>query len=274
MSAVSIIIPTYKRNDLLEQCLEALENSFAGGRVPDEVQVIVSDDAAGLPSKESLSGKFDFVQWVQGPSSGPAANRNCGAAQAESDFLVFLDDDCLPESGWIQAYQEGRQHADVCEGMTLADREQMRFDEECPVNKTGGYLWSCNFGILKALFEKVGGFDASFPYAAMEDVDLHEKIKNEGVEVLFIPEAKVIHPWRRVSGTAMLKRRLRSHDFFWKKHPHLRPENRFTFFGYRWLRGLAKVTLPGLVRFRCRGLIFRLSNDIVFGCWTLKQLFR
>lgn len=274
MAGVSIIIPTYRRNDLLEQCLESLQQSFASGKVPEDVQVIVSDDAPDLPSKDALAAKFGFVEWVQGPSRGPAANRNFGAAKAYFDVLVFLDDDCLPQIDWIEFYRKGMQDVEVCEGVTYPDREQMRFDEECPANITGGYLWSCNFGITKELFQRIGGFDESFPYAAMEDVDLHERIKIEGVRVRFLADAKVIHPWRQVCGTSMLKRRLLSHDYFWEKHPSLCPPNRFKYFGYRWLRSLVKVTLPGIFRYRCRGVVFRLSNDITFGFWTLRQLFK
>src|SRR5262249_42091294 len=37
------------------------------------------------------------------PRPGPAAARNAGWKRARSDLIAFIDDDCEPEPGWLEA---------------------------------------------------------------------------------------------------------------------------------------------------------------------------
>jgi len=272
----SIIIPTYNRPDLLSKCLDCLKVYFdvSGIERAFKVEVIVTDDAGDSPAACQIRQAYPFICWVEGPGRGPAANRNFGASHSSGDCLVFLDDDCLPQQGWLEAYHSEFQKGSVLEGKVTAGREQERYDEESPQNETGGYLWSCNFAIDRSVFEQLRGFDESYIYAAMEDVDFFERLKKSGQVVDFLPNALVIHPWRIVSGVNMLKRRLMSHDIFWKKHPDLAPNHRFFYFAKTWARSFIKVTIFHLIRYRGQGILYRLSNDAYWASWALKQIWR
>jgi GT2 family glycosyltransferase len=125
----------------------------------------------------------------------------------------------------------------VFEGCTDAERPKQRFDEESPVNLIGGYLWSCNFAISKNIFNSIGGFDETFPYAALEDVDFHIRIKKIA-DVAFVKKALVIHPWRRIKPFSTFKKQLRSHRHFAKKYNMLNTLN------FRWVR--TKIFLGGI----------------------------
>jgi len=166
------------------------------------------------------------------------------------------------------------EHATVLEGRTIADRPKQRLDEESPVNFSGGYLWSCNFAIKKSLFDSINGFDEIFPFPAMEDVDLKYRIDTKGVKTLFVPEAVVTHPWRRSRGVVFLKKHQKSDFYFWAKHKNLAPASLFKYYGYRGLRSLLKVTLPGAIKYRCRGLKAAITNDAWQILQSLKFLFR
>lgn len=76
----------------------------------------------------------------------------------------------------------------------------MRADDDCPTNLSGGFLWSCNFAIRRSVFLEIGGFDESFPFA-MEDVDLHYRIRKNQLPIKFVPDAVAEDPWR-VDGDA------------------------------------------------------------------------
>ena len=105
---------------------------------------------------------------------GAAACRNKGAEEAQSEWLLFLDDDDQFREGyldsmtqllsshpqvqaWIPDVQGARQHK--LSAVPLSDALTR--------NRVGG---CSGFLTRKALFEAVGGFDEDFP--AMQDWDL------------------------------------------------------------------------------------------------------
>ena len=93
---VSVIIPTYKRADLLSKCIESiLEQTYKN------VQVIVVDDndpdtewrnnTATLMNKYKTDKRVLYVQHEYN-KNGSAA-RNTGFRVSEGEFVCFLDDD-------------------------------------------------------------------------------------------------------------------------------------------------------------------------------------
>lgn len=231
MTSFSVIIPTCNRNDMLAECLDRLKPGYQATDMFD-CEIIVTDDSNGESAKVLIEKNYPWVKWVKGPARGPAANRNNGAKQATGEWLLFTDDDCLPDERWIAAFKQAlavNPTAKVFEGYTNADRPKQRFDEESPINTTGGQLWSCNFMVSAAFFSTLNGFDENFPYAAMEDTDLQVRIL-EHEKIVFVPDAKIIHPWRRVKPFRNYKKRLASHRYFAKKN------NQYRSFSYRFSR--------------------------------------
>jgi GT2 family glycosyltransferase len=209
---LTVIIPTYKRNDLLFNCLSLLspEKQTLNS---NSYEVIVTDDSSNLLAKE-LSGSFPWAKFIEGPQKGPASNRNNGAKNANGNWLVFIDDDCLPDTRILETYYHAIEIGgfQAFEGEINADRPRQRFDEESPLNLTGNCFWSCNIAIEKELYTNLNGFDEGFPYAAMEDTDLFERLAKISKHN-FLPEAKVIHPWRRVKPFQNFKKRLLSNQY-------------------------------------------------------------
>lgn len=196
---LSIIIPTCNRNQLLSKCLVRL----APGQQTlstSEYEVIVTDDSPSQGSQALCLELYPWVRYTIGPRKGPAANRNHGAKLATGEWLVFLDDDCIPDYGILQAYKtQILQNPDifVFEGAISPIGLQIAFNEECPINETGGCLWSCNFCIKKCFFQNVGCFEEAYPFPAMEDVDLRLRV-NPKTTILFCAGARVSHPWKKV----------------------------------------------------------------------------
>ena len=223
---LSVIIPTYKRNETLGTCLKQLAPAIQG-LSQDNYEIIVTNDAPLETTTDVPGPDFPKVHYNQGPQKGPASNRNSGAKAASGEWLVFLDDDCIPQPSFISGYLEAiQQHPDyqVFEGCTLAERPKQRMDEEAPINEKGGYLWSCNFMIRQKLFFDIGGFCELYPYACMEDVDFREQLKARNEKFLFLPKASVIHPWRAFAPEEkFLKMRLVSHAIFLDRYPIYKP---------------------------------------------------
>jgi glycosyltransferase involved in cell wall biosynthesis len=226
MMLLSVIIPTFKRHETLTTCLKHLFPEVQN-LSSDLFEVIVTDDAPDHETRDSLKRDFPWVLHNPGPQKGPASNRNSGAKSARGEWLIFLDDDCLPQPSFLSSYIEAINRNpgyQVFEGRTSAERPKTSLDEEAPINDDGGYLWSCNFLIKRKLFFELGGFCELYPYACMEDVDFREQLKARDVKFLFAPKASVIHPWRSLApDDKFLKMRLVSHAIFFDRYPSMKP---------------------------------------------------
>jgi len=267
---ISVIIPTCQRNDLLAQCLDQLAPEkqtgmhLSGPNDPEPAQapagkyeVIVSDDSLRPTAESMIRDRYPWAKWVSGPRRGPAANRNHGARHATGEWLMFLDDDCLPDSGLLAAcaVEAASPATRVIEGRIYAERPQQSLAEIAPLNESGGCLWSCNFAIRRDLFDSMGGFDERFPYAAMEDVDFRLRLKQAGEKIHFVPGVSVCHPWRRWDSRNEFKKYEESLSIYLSIHPGEKGD--FTTMAHLQaiLRNFLKVTLPGVWRYRGAGFM-------------------
>jgi GT2 family glycosyltransferase len=195
---ISVIIPTYHRNDLLAECLDLLAPGVQT-LAADRYEVIVTDDGYKTTAEEMIRERYPWVKWVAGPRKGPASNRNNGAKYAQGEWLAFTDDDCLPSPNWLSGYAEAiTGECLALEGAIdpLGDYNQDL--SECPINLTGGCFWSANIAVKRSLFEEIGGFDINYPLALGEDIDIKERLL-VFTKIFFVPNARVDHPVRLIS---------------------------------------------------------------------------
>ena len=220
---ISVVVPTCNRNDALAQCLDRLAPG-AQTLSASQYEVIVtddgsSDDGAANNAQEMMRERYPWAIWTAGPRRGPAANRNRGASRASGQWLAFTDDDCLPAPAWLAAFNQSiAPQTLVYEGKTTCEAGLSSPLETAPVNLSGGYLWSCNLMIERALFEEMGGFDERFPGAHMEDVDLRQRIQARGLTFPFVLDAVVDHPPRRRAWGTKLGAQAQSNVVFDAKH--------------------------------------------------------
>jgi GT2 family glycosyltransferase len=274
---LSVVIPTCDRPVLLRACLLQLQAS-AQTYPRQNYTIIVSDDGRTSLARPALAAEFPNVTWVEGPRRGPAANRNTGAAAARGDVLVFLDDDCLPQPGLLSAYAAA--FADpallAAEGRIRGDRPHKRMDEVAPLNETGGVFWSCNIGIRRDFYVKIGGFDERFPAAAMEDIELQKRILKLGVEILFLPEALVIHPLRFIRGWGFLRKRAEAHGIYILIPGCYLPPPSYRWAVWHTLRLFRREFLPRFIELRGRGAYVscRSLTLPIWSTWCMKKALR
>ena len=248
---LSIVIPTCHRNESLGRCLDAL----APGVQTLEAklyEVIVTDDGIATSAEEMVKSKYSWAEWFEGPKRGPAANRNSGAKQTKHEWLVFTDDDCVPSQNCLEAFfvKAGSCNAPVLEGKTHPLGIISRVDSVCPVNESGGYLWSCNFAIRRELFLKIGGFDENFPAAGMEDVDLRTRLMKLPVKIEFLPGALIWHPWTQRKGFDYQVLHSQSVLYYQSKHPETAPKRPLMAATMTLIRSLIRALRLSI---RCRG---------------------
>jgi glycosyltransferase involved in cell wall biosynthesis len=147
---LTVIVPTCNRNDLLRKCLDNLIPNVQSID-SSKYEVIITDDSKSNVELYMLKNEYPFFQFVEGPKKGPASNRNNGAKLAKGDWLVFIDDDCIPDQDILFAYlnEINKGVHNGIEGYINVERLQERFDEESPINLSGGCFWSCNIAVKR-----------------------------------------------------------------------------------------------------------------------------
>ncbi len=91
--SISVVIPAYNIEDLLEKCVD----SVAAQDYPKALlQIIVVDDGStdGTGAKaDALADKYENVQVIHKINGGSSSARNAGIAVATGDYLGFVDSD-------------------------------------------------------------------------------------------------------------------------------------------------------------------------------------
>lgn len=215
---LSVIIPTCNRNDMLALCLSCLTYEKQNLNSLD-YEIIVTDDSLNDNARSLIESTYPFARWVSGPKRGPAANRNNGAKYANGDIFIFIDDDCLPQSGLLSEYLSIYANTDygAVEGKIIADRERRRYDEESPLNENGDCFWSCNISVRRVIFEQLKGFDEGFPFPAQEDNDFYIRLKTI-TKTYFASKAIVIHPFRIVKPFNSYNKWIKSNVYILNKY--------------------------------------------------------
>ena len=263
---LSVVIPTYERPDDLRICLNSLSKDIQLGS--PSYEIIVTDDSKSKVSKRMVEKEFPDVSWGKGKQNGPAGNRNAGVGRAKGKWIVFVDDDCIAQEGYLNAYAKAiksNPEIQVFEGRIFADRPRKTLAEGAPINEDGGLLWTSNLCIEKDLFTKIGGFNEIFRYA-YEDVDLAHRIKKYGYKTNFIPQAAVCHPWRNnvnsVNNWKKTNYDIESLILYLNIHPEEYKYYSPKLLTKKLIRSFIIVTLPGIFKYRMKGILFAMKSHI------------
>ena len=222
---VSVVVPTYRRPDLLARCLAALvRQKFPA----DECEVIVADDGAEEQAKQLVQSQVSDgvrLQYVAVTGChGPAAARNAGWKAARGEIIAFTDDDCIPDSGWLAAGIAQFDDAEIVAvtGQTIVPLppNPTDYDRNAAGLEASEFITANCFCRREAL-ASVGGFDEAFTTAWREDSDLHFRLLDTGRRVVRAPAAVVIHPVRPAPWGASLKeqRKAMFDALLFRKHP-------------------------------------------------------
>lgn len=255
---VSIIIPTYKRPALLMKCLHSL---LSQNFPKDEYEIIVVTDGpdeqtnavvlqcdrharltetgiceeASLASSGQVASHQPFSSrlfcYSLSEKKGPAAARNTGWKIARGKFILFTDDDCIPALDWVQNYYNAFTFypetliAFTGKIIVPTSRKPTDFEINTAHLETADFV-TANCACTKAALEMVNGFDEAFTMAWREDSDLEFKFVRQGIPIIKIEEAEVIHPVRKAPWGVSLKEQKKSmfDALLFKKHPELYKE--------------------------------------------------
>ncbi|MBN2165268.1 MAG: glycosyltransferase [Marinilabiliaceae bacterium] len=214
MMRFTIIVPVYNRLDEVKELLESAEK-LEYDRSNFEFLFIDDGSEDGfteyIDTYNSKSGLI--IRYICQKNEGPANARNNAMANNSSDYMLFIDSDCMVTPQWLNEIDNGinKYGYDAFGG---PDTFHPSFS---PLLKainysmtsfigTGGirgsknsiekfYPRSFNMGISRAVYDKIGGMRLRY-YG--EDTDFSARIDEAGFKMGLIPEAYVYHK-RRVS---------------------------------------------------------------------------
>lgn len=199
--AVSVVVATHNRSERLERLLGGLR---AQSLPRDRFEVIVVDDCSSdgtnaVLEREQARSELRLSVLRQPESKGPASARNRGWRQAEGPVIAFTDDDCIPTPGWLEALLAAAGHSPdpIVRGQTLPDPSEAHalsaYAKTMEITRPSPHYETCNVAYPRALLERVGGFDESYPSPVGEDSDLGWRAVAAGGSPMFAPDAVVHH---------------------------------------------------------------------------------
>jgi O-antigen/teichoic acid export membrane protein len=100
---LTVIVPAYNEARAIVPCLDALRAQLGPG-----VEAIVADDGSTDGTPDVVARGFPEVRLLRLPHRGSAAARVDALAHARGARIAFLDADCVPDPGWVDAARAGR----------------------------------------------------------------------------------------------------------------------------------------------------------------------
>ena len=207
---VSVIIP-FSRADTVGN---AIESVMAQQYPDDQLEIIV----VGMGSNAIQDNWPSVVAIDEGPILQPGKARNLGASKATGDILLFLDDDCEAQMGWIDQNLAELENEEVgAVGGMIKGKSTAYFARCVDMANFGsaqkgrggdGRLWTATFGVRRDLFETLGGFNEQIE--VQEDIDFCFRLWRRGYRTLYQPRIKVLHNHGRGSLGALLKYQYRN----------------------------------------------------------------
>ncbi len=201
---ISVIIPTHNRPDKLADTVAALRQQTLPAT---DYEILVMDDGSTPPVV--LMGEIEnptcCVIRLEGVERSAA--RNAGAAVAQGELLVFVDDDISVGRDFLashlQAHIEWPEALLVgaitlpCEALTTPfGRFRQKLEQQGVTHKRGitnlrNFCTAQNMSIARQYFFKLTGFDTEI--VSGEDQEFALRHTGSGQQIIFLPEAKAIH---------------------------------------------------------------------------------
>ena len=211
---VSIIIPVFNKIDYTFQCLRGLLDEID----LRDTEIIVVNNASTDATSQVLAHFGDLIRVIDNAENqGFVEACNQGAAVAAGEYLLFLNNHTIVQTGWLESLLDT-----VKNDPSVGAVGSMFLDPNGRIQEAGGIIWKtgeayhygcgelpterkynftrevdyCSTASLlvrKSLFDQLGGFDRRYAPAYYEDIDLCFGIRSLRHKVIFQPLSRVVH---------------------------------------------------------------------------------
>lgn len=222
---ISVIIPTHNRSDLLGKTLESLVNQTISN---EYYEVLVIDNGSidnTLGIVDSFKNRQKNIRYFYEPQPGLHNGRHKGFIEADSNLLVFIDDDIEAFPTWLQAILDSFEDEEVVmvggkclpkfetappewlDAMWLSSAAGERIlsclslidlgDDTKSVDPN--YIFGCNFAIRRSVLHEAGGFHPdAMPQGMLRfrgdgETAVSAAIRRLGYKAVYNPRASIYH---------------------------------------------------------------------------------
>lgn len=176
----SIIVATKNRKDILVNAVEAMLT-----QQPLEEIIVINDGSTDgteiALEKLAENKKVRTINLKE--SKGPATARNKGIKVASGEFIVIMDDDCIPKKNWLKNLLE-----------------PFKKNKNVGITSSYSYYGGTSTAYRTELMKKINGFDERFRTNYREDTDTVFKILDLGYSVETVDNALFDHIHKQPSG--------------------------------------------------------------------------
>ena len=211
---LSVVIPVRNRPALVRQCVEGV---LACDYPRERFEVIVVDN--GSTDDTAGAARQAGARVIEEPVANRCLARNRGAGEAHAPWVAFIDSDCVPEPDWlarlaatIDALGPDSRVANIAGSVAAPPPRtpvegyiELRgwFDQDKYVHQSGRFkrpfALTANLTVRRDVYLELGGLDLGLPYPG-EDADWCWRAAAAGWELLYVPQARVIHHHRATLG--------------------------------------------------------------------------
>jgi glycosyltransferase involved in cell wall biosynthesis len=186
---VSVLVPTYRRPDLLARCLDSIIKAIPDSQ--ERFEVVVGDDSVDGAINESVLASFlprwrgSYTYLLHSPNLGQQRNFNVLLQHAKGRFIQFLHDDDYFLDGAGHAFLGAANRPDSMEspvkfGVWLVTQEDRHSRTESPSRERrlspresvrlmiseSSYVRFPAMFVARSIYESMGFFDLSRGYIA------------------------------------------------------------------------------------------------------------
>lgn len=207
---VSAVVLAYLEEPWLAECIDSLLSSRGV-----DAEVVLVDNGCTDGAVDRLSQRDRLKVIRPGRNLGFAGGCNFGASHASGEVIAFVNSDAIVDPDALARLAEVAARP----GVGLATASIRLADDPEVLNTAGNPLhflgvgWSGGFGepadaykeerevagasgagmaVRREVWERLGGFEDRF-FAYHEDADLSLRCWQQGLKVMFVPEAVVFH---------------------------------------------------------------------------------
>jgi peptidoglycan/xylan/chitin deacetylase (PgdA/CDA1 family) len=204
--AISVVIATHNRRDLLRRCLDELSRQTQD---PASFEVVVADDGSTDGTAEMAEGldlPFE-LRVLRLNRSGKSAALNAAIDAAAGAACLFLDDDVIASPRLVaeHAAAQGEDPRTLAIGRLVqeppagrdgyahaaAQAWNERYDELAGSEPDWADCYGGNFSAPRAALVEAGGFDLELE--AVEDLELGYRLSRAGCVARYLPRAEAVH---------------------------------------------------------------------------------
>jgi glycosyltransferase involved in cell wall biosynthesis len=253
-NSVDVIIPTYNRQDQIQECIESIISQTIK---PQKIIIVDSSEVKTLKSILSRKYHDDMIDYMTS-DKGLTRQRNAGIKRSTADYVLFLDDDIVLQPDFINqsllALKKNPQYS-VVTGKIINKRQKYNVNTLMIIFQRVFFLTESTDGKFKKsgaynvkhpsltgnidVDVALGGltmydrrifsdfkFDTNYEYlggsAALEDEDFSLQLKHK-YKILYCTYSQAFHyhqsaPETRLSIWGRARQRAFNHRYFYRKH--------------------------------------------------------